>query len=109
MPEVPVSSLATFSHFGQRQVLETTELISRLKDINEEYGTCISAGNLRGIHEKNDKFHEIFFSACGNPYLCGLVSEYMDVAGFTFQVRLLGFLRKPRRVFCSRGIFVAFD
>ena len=60
------------------QLPANLELINRLKNINEEYGAFIAAGNLRGIHEKNDRFHQIFFSACGNPYLTRLVSEYMD-------------------------------
>lgn len=54
-------------------------MIRRLREINEDYAACIAAGNLRGIHEKNDAFHEVLFAGCNNPYLCGLVREYMDL------------------------------
>jgi len=57
----------------------SAELIEELKVINDEYGACIAANDLRGIHETNDAFHKAQLSACANPYLRELVFEYMDI------------------------------
>lgn len=54
-------------------------MIGRLQEINADYGACIATSNLRGIHERNDRFHEVLFAGCDNPYLCALVREYMDL------------------------------
>ena len=55
------------------------EVADRLTEINDGYGRCIAAGNLRGVHELNDLFHEELFSACPNMYLRKLVRDYMDL------------------------------
>ena len=55
------------------------DLIASLTEINEQYGTCIAEGNLRAVHELNDRFHEEIFSACPNAYLRKLVRDYMDL------------------------------
>ena len=57
----------------------SAELIEELKAINDEYGACIAANDLRGIHETNDAFHKAQLSACANPYLRELVFDYMDI------------------------------
>jgi DNA-binding GntR family transcriptional regulator len=54
-------------------------VVSKLQEINEKYRECIAIGNLRGIHEYNDLFHEVFYAACGNSYLTDLVCDYMDI------------------------------
>jgi DNA-binding GntR family transcriptional regulator len=54
-------------------------VVSKLQEINEKYRECIAIGNLRGIHENNDLFHEVFYAACGNSYLTDLVCDYMDI------------------------------
>lgn len=54
-------------------------VVSKLQEINEKYRECIAIGNLRGIHENNDLFHEEFYAACGNSYLTDLVCDYMDI------------------------------
>lgn len=90
------ASVRTFSPDEVRQVYEVREmlqrqaalaiplpadpaLLDRLEAINADYGACIRDMNLRGIHEMNDAFHDALFSACANPYLRGLVREYMDL------------------------------
>jgi DNA-binding GntR family transcriptional regulator len=60
------------------------ELIDKLKTIQAEYIRQASAGNLRGIHETNDAFHIVLFSACGNPYLVRSLQDYM---GLTLPMR----------------------
>jgi len=54
-------------------------VVSKLQEINEKYRECIAIGNLRGIHENNDLFHEVFYAACDNSYLTDLVCDYMDI------------------------------
>jgi DNA-binding GntR family transcriptional regulator len=54
-------------------------VVSKLQEINKKYRECIAIGNLRGIHENNDLFHEVFYAACGNSYLTDLVCDYMDI------------------------------
>lgn len=56
-----------------------TSFIARLEAINADYAAAIAAGNLRGIHEKNDLFHRELFKACPNLYLQRLLDEYMDL------------------------------
>jgi DNA-binding GntR family transcriptional regulator len=60
------------------------ELIEQLKAIQSEYVRQAKAGNLRGIHETNDAFHIVLFSACGNPYLVQSLQHYM---GLTLPMR----------------------
>lgn len=55
------------------------ELVRALEGINDRYREAIEAGDLRGIHELNDRFHLTMFAACGNGHLCRLVQEYMDI------------------------------
>ena len=55
------------------------KLADHLTEINDGYGRCIAEGNLRGVHELNDLFHEELFSACPNMYLRKLVRDYMDL------------------------------
>jgi DNA-binding GntR family transcriptional regulator len=45
---------------------------------------CVEAGDLRGIHASNDRFHLALFGLCGNAYLLALVRQYMDL---TYVIR----------------------
>lgn len=53
--------------------------IARIEAIHAEYVRCIAAGDLRGIHASNDRFHLAIFGLCGNAYLLALVRQYMDL------------------------------
>lgn len=90
------AKVRSFSSAEVRQVYDVRELlqrqaalniplpappsvVSKLQEINEKYQECIAIDNLRGIHENNDLFHEVFYAACGNSYLTDLVCDYMDI------------------------------
>lgn len=60
------------------------EDIARIEAIQADYTRCVEAGDLRGIHETNDRFHLTLFSLCGNSYLLALVKHYMDL---TYVIR----------------------
>jgi DNA-binding GntR family transcriptional regulator len=53
------------------------ELVGWLKAIQAEYVAQAESGDLRGIHETNDRFHIALFSACGNPHLVRSLQYYM--------------------------------
>jgi DNA-binding GntR family transcriptional regulator len=54
-------------------------LIERLSELQRRYSARADERDLRGIHEANDAFHVELFSACGNPYLVGLLQDYMNL------------------------------
>lgn len=58
--------------------------IARIRAIHEEYGRCVDAADLRGIHACNDRFHLAIFGLCGNDHLLDLVRRYMDL---TYVIR----------------------
>jgi DNA-binding GntR family transcriptional regulator len=58
--------------------------IARIEAIQADYVRCVEAGDLRGIHTYNDRFHLALFGLCGNAYLLALVSQYMDL---TYVIR----------------------
>ena len=60
------------------------EDIARIQAIQADYVRCIEAGDLRGIHTFNDRFHLALFGLCGNAYLLTLVKQYMDL---TYVIR----------------------
>ncbi len=60
------------------------EEIGRIEAIQAQYARCVEAGDLRGIHESNDRFHLALFGLCGNSYLVGLIKQYMDL---TYVIR----------------------
>jgi DNA-binding GntR family transcriptional regulator len=55
-------------------------LIEKLSRIQTEYSTAVREGSLRRVHELNDEFHLVFFSACGNPYLVSAIEHYMHLS-----------------------------
>lgn len=60
------------------------EDIARIEAIHADYVSCVAAGDLRGIHASNDRFHMAIFGLCGNAYLLALVRQYMDL---TYVIR----------------------
>jgi len=60
-----------------------SHLIEQLTQLQRRYCAMVDANtdarDLRGIHEANDAFHVALFSACGNPYLVGLLRDYMNL------------------------------
>jgi len=60
------------------------EDVARIQAIQADYVRCVEAGDLRGIHASNDRFHLALFGLCGNAYLLALVRQYMDL---TYVIR----------------------
>ncbi len=60
------------------------EDIAPIAAIQAEYVRCVEAGDLRGIHSSNDRFHLALFGLCGNAHLLALVKQYMDL---TYVIR----------------------
>ena len=60
------------------------EDIVRIEAIHARYAQCVRAGDLRGIHTFNDRFHLAIFGLCGNAMLLDLVRQYMDL---TYVIR----------------------
>lgn len=60
------------------------EDVARIQAIHADYVRCVEAGDLRGIHTSNDRFHLALFGLCGNAYLLALVRQYMDL---TYVIR----------------------
>lgn len=58
--------------------------VARIEAIQRQYAECVEAGDLRGIHESNDRFHLELFALCGNAHLVALVKQYMDL---TYTIR----------------------
>lgn len=64
------------------------EDIARIADIQRAYASRVAAGDLRGIHDCNDRFHLALFALCGNNHLLALVKQYMDL---TYVIRTNNF------------------
>lgn len=75
------------------------EEIARIAAIHAEYERCADAGDLRGVHEANDRFHTALFGLCGNEYLLSLVKQYMDL---TYAIRAKT-LAEPAQLAVSRA------
>ncbi|RAI43157.1 GntR family transcriptional regulator [Rhodoplanes roseus] len=60
------------------------EVVTELEVTQARYRHCVDTGDLRGVHEANDAFHLVLFSACGNPYLVRTLQDYM---GLTLPMR----------------------
>jgi len=72
--------------------------IAALEAINAEYERAVEGGDLRGIHEANDRFHTELFRLCGNDVLSQLVKQYMDL---TYAIRASAFF-DPEHLEASR-------
>jgi DNA-binding GntR family transcriptional regulator len=64
------------------------EDIARIAAIQRDYAACVKAGDLRGIHACNDRFHLAIFALCNNSHLLALVKLYMDL---TYVIRTVTF------------------
>lgn len=60
------------------------QLVEKLTEIQARYARCSAGDDLRGVHDTNDEFHLVFFSACANRYLARTLQDYM---GLTLPVR----------------------
>jgi DNA-binding GntR family transcriptional regulator len=58
--------------------------VARIEAIEAEYEAHLAAGDLRGIHEANDRFHDAVFALCGNRHLQALIKSLLDL---TYAVR----------------------
>ncbi|MGE0719960.1 MAG: GntR family transcriptional regulator [Alphaproteobacteria bacterium] len=75
------------------------EDVARIVAIHADYERCADAGDLRGVHEANDRFHTAIFGLCGNGYLLALVKQYMDL---TYAIRAKT-LAEPEQLAVSRA------
>ena len=62
--------------------------IASIAAIQRDYVACVKAGDLRGIHACNDRFHLAIFALCNNSHLLALVKQYMDL---TYVIRTVTF------------------
>lgn len=60
------------------------DVVNRLCAIQARYVRPDADGDLRRLHELNDEFHSVLFSACGNPFLVRTLQDYM---GLTLPMR----------------------
>ncbi|KQY97371.1 hypothetical protein ASD45_22095 [Pseudolabrys sp. Root1462] len=72
--------------------------IARIAAIQRDYAACVKAGDLRGIHACNDRFHLAIFALCKNSHLLALVKQYMDL---TYVIRTVTF-SDPKALEASR-------
>jgi DNA-binding GntR family transcriptional regulator len=74
-----------------RQLLETEaarqiglpadkKLIRELTAIHRTHGRAVASGDLSTIYRSNIQFHQVLFSACGNPYLTEAIDFYATKA-----------------------------
>jgi DNA-binding GntR family transcriptional regulator len=52
-------------------------LVAELSEISAEHDRYVDEGNLRKVHETNDRFHLTLFGACGNEYIVQAIEQYM--------------------------------
>ncbi|RDV03779.1 GntR family transcriptional regulator [Undibacter mobilis] len=74
------------------------EAVARIAAIQRDYASCVTTGDLRGIHACNDRFHLAIFALCNNGYLLALVKQYMDL---TYVIRTVTF-SDPKALEASR-------
>jgi DNA-binding GntR family transcriptional regulator len=58
--------------------------VARIEGIEAEYEQHLAGGNLRGIHDANDRFHDAVFALCGNRHLQALIKSLLEL---TYAVR----------------------
>jgi len=74
------------------------EDVAQIAAIQKNYAACVKAGDLRGIHACNDRFHLAIFALCKNSHLLALVKQYMDL---TYVIRTVTF-SDPKALEASR-------
>lgn len=52
------------------------ELIAALENVFSKYSDAVDEGDLRQTFRANIKFHQVLFSACGNPYLVEAIEQF---------------------------------
>jgi DNA-binding GntR family transcriptional regulator len=99
------AAVRSFTPEEVRQIYEVREILQRqaalliplpvdgpvieaLQAIHGDYEGAVGAGDLRGIHEANDRFHTELFRLCGNEVLVQRVMHYMDL---TYAIRANAF------------------
>ena len=60
------------------------EALARIERIEAEYEQHLSGGDLRGIHDANDRFHDAVFALCANRHLQALIKSLLEL---TYAVR----------------------
>jgi DNA-binding GntR family transcriptional regulator len=63
--------------------------VARIERIEAEYEGHLEAGDLRGIHEANSRFHDAVFALCGNRHLQALIRGLLDMT-YAVRARSLG-------------------
>lgn len=63
-------------------------LLKRLGELCDAHAREVEGGNLRGIHQANNAFHEALFEACGNPYLASTIRDYARMS-LAFRCHLM--------------------
>lgn len=58
--------------------------VARIEAIEAEYEQHLAAGDLRGIHDANDRFHDAVFGLCANHHLQALIKSLLAL---TYAVR----------------------
>ncbi len=53
----------------------TPELLEQLEDLNRQYLTRLTSGELDRVVAANEQFHRALFGACGNPYLAEMIEQ----------------------------------
>ena len=54
--------------------------LAMLIAIEEQYEACVATGDLRGVHETNDRFHDVLFGLCGNRQLQILIRQLLHIS-----------------------------
>jgi len=52
------------------------DLIAALEKVYAENSEAVASGDLRQSFRSNIRFHQVFFSACGNPYLVEAIENF---------------------------------
>jgi DNA-binding GntR family transcriptional regulator len=65
-----------------RRAIETMNLpadpalVKELTAVHAAHGAAIAERRLRDVRLHNDRFHDLIFGACGNPYLVADIERY---------------------------------
>ncbi|MCL4747425.1 MAG: GntR family transcriptional regulator [Burkholderiaceae bacterium] len=62
---------------AERMLLPVTpDVIAELTDIQRQHDAAAAERNLRRISQLNDRFHSVFYAACGNAHLADAINNY---------------------------------
>lgn len=51
-------------------------LLRGLEAIEAAHAAAVARGDLSAIHAENERFHDLLFSACGNPHLAATIRDH---------------------------------